>query len=837
MTITMLSMTNISVGHASAYYTKENYYLQTEAKWEGRGAESLALTGQVEREEFHNLINGRAPDGIELVTAAKGKHRAGVDLTFSAPKSASILSEVAGDIRIREAHEKAVRTALNYAEANFSQARVTRDGVTQRVDTGNLVIAAFPHYVSRELDPQIHSHAVVMNMTLRPDGRWRALSNEELYAHKMLLGQIYRNELGAELSRLGYAIEVTDGRHGLFEEKGVGRELIEDFSQRSGQIKEKVTSLRASGQYPNASQQKLREIATLGSRVAKRDVDMETVRETWKDRLHERVYAIEDMQKNALYEGQKTRSQKAHQRDGIDTAIRGLETMTAVWSRQDMLKEALKIEAGTLRVSDAEKRIEGLLKGRGLVLLENDRYTTREAIRTELSIIDSVEKRRETMSAIDKERTTSLIESKAPYLNEGQRNAVLHVTTSRDGVVGIQGYAGSGKTTMLRVAREIWESGGYTVKAMGFTGKAAEALEREAGIKATTVHGFRADGKAGREVWVIDEASMVGNRQMLEILEKAQENRAKVVLVGDVKQLQPIEAGRAFHVLQERRVLKTAHVTEIMRQKDRLLKEAIRAVTKEDNPGKAAVILKRQGAVKEVVDRQERLMAIAGEYLSVEKDIRSKTIIVTAQNRDRVDINEYVRQGLKERGKLLTKERLHTVSIPKSLSGMDKLQAFNYGIGDEIAFIAGNKTIGVARGEKGLITDTKDNRLTVKIGDRTVSFAPERYQRFRTYERVEREFATGDQVVFLKNDNTLGVRNGTIGAVVGTDNEGLKVETAKGIKEVDLSSYNHVDYGYALTVHKSQGQTVDRVIVNIDTKQERSNNANSFYVAISRARE
>jgi len=165
------------------------------------------------------------------------------------------------------------------------------------------------------------------------------------------------------------------------------------------------------------------------------------------------------------------------------------------------------------------------------------------------------------------------------------------------------------------------------------------------------------------------------------------------------------------------------------------------------------------------------------------------------------------------------------------------LQSFNYRLGDEIAFIADNKTIGVVRGEKGLVIETRDNNLTVQVGDRTVSFGPDKYQRFRTYERVEREFSTGDQVVFLKNDNTLGVRNGTMGTVVAIEEASLKIETAKGIKEINLSSYNHLDYGYALTVHKSQGQTVDRVIVNIDTKQERSNNANSFYVAISRARE
>jgi len=384
----MLSLTNISAGQADGYYLKDNYYLKTEAQWHGKGAQSLGLTGQVRRAEFHALINGRAPDGTAMVTAPNGRHRAGLDLTFSAPKSVSILAEVAGDTRVREAHEEAVRTALNYAEINFSQARVTRDGVTLRVDTGNLIIAAFGHSISREPDPQIHTHAVVMNMTLRPDGKWRALSNERLYANKMLLGQIYRNELGARLKELGYAIEITNEPKGLFEVRGLDRDLIEHFSRRSAQIDAKVAALMASGRYPNAGEHRLREVATLDSRAAKRDVEMKTLVESWHERLGERGLSVERIKEKALSEAHREAGREVPHMDGLDAAIHELEMKAAVWSRQEMLREALKREAGSLRVSDAEKRIEGLLKGRRLVLLAGDRFTTREAMRTELANSD-----------------------------------------------------------------------------------------------------------------------------------------------------------------------------------------------------------------------------------------------------------------------------------------------------------------------------------------------------------------------------------------------------------------------------------------------------------------
>jgi len=153
----VLSITNITAGHGGRYYSEDNYYLRSRSEWQGRGVAYLGLSGEVGGAEFKALLNGRNLDGDVLVRSAGNRHRAVVDMTFSAPKGVSILYGVAGDERLREAHERAVSLALGYAEADFSQARVTKDGVTRRVDTGNLVIATFGHDLSRELDPQLHT--------------------------------------------------------------------------------------------------------------------------------------------------------------------------------------------------------------------------------------------------------------------------------------------------------------------------------------------------------------------------------------------------------------------------------------------------------------------------------------------------------------------------------------------------------------------------------------------------------------------------------------------------------------------------------------------------------
>ena len=236
---------------AEHYFSQDNYYTTEEgfeqSAWAGKGAAALGLSGGVHREQFMELLEGKV-DGQELgkwvrneETGQKEReHRPGIDLTFSAPKSVSLLAEIAGNEEVSKAHDVAVERAIAYLERVAAQARTTVDGVTSREDTGNLVVAKFRHDTSRELDPQTHTHAVVFNLTKRSDGQWRSLSNEELLGHIKDAGAYYRTELAGQLSALGYEIERThaDGR---FEVKGFTKEQLEHFSQRSGQIEQALS--------------------------------------------------------------------------------------------------------------------------------------------------------------------------------------------------------------------------------------------------------------------------------------------------------------------------------------------------------------------------------------------------------------------------------------------------------------------------------------------------------------------------------------------------------------------------------------------------------------------
>ena len=220
------------------YFKEDNYYSKSEAleqsKWFGNGAKALGLEGKVEGEPFKNLLHGQSPDGSKTLSGKKinlKKHRAGFDLTFSAPKSVSMAVLMGGDRQLEQAHRIAVERALKIIEQQYAQARVWDGKQQQKVNTGKLVVAQFHHTTSREKDPQLHTHCVLINSTQLENGKWRALSNEELYNQKMLLGKVYRNELASECQKLGYEIEKKE--NGLLSIKGYTPEQLNQFAKRS----------------------------------------------------------------------------------------------------------------------------------------------------------------------------------------------------------------------------------------------------------------------------------------------------------------------------------------------------------------------------------------------------------------------------------------------------------------------------------------------------------------------------------------------------------------------------------------------------------------------------
>ena len=290
----MLSTSNLSAHQAAHYYSKEDYYSQEEgvspSRWLGNGAKKLNLSGDVDTEIFQQLLRGQTPDGQNLFSRKVNidKRRAATDFTFSAPKSVSIAALVQQDERVVKAHHQAVAKALSVLEERYAQTRISTETGRQRIKTGNLITAIFTHGTSREVEPQLHSHCVVLNATQLPDGRWFSFSNEQAIANKKLLGQLYQNELAHLLKQQGYEIEPK--AHGQFELKGYAPELLKAFSTRRKQILSLLEEWESEGKKPTASNGKeiqsemlLREAANLKTRKNKPKVtSAERMLKGWK---------------------------------------------------------------------------------------------------------------------------------------------------------------------------------------------------------------------------------------------------------------------------------------------------------------------------------------------------------------------------------------------------------------------------------------------------------------------------------------------------------------------------------------------------------------------------
>jgi conjugative relaxase-like TrwC/TraI family protein len=288
----MLSFSQVkSAGSAGNYYTdKDNYYVigSMDERWQGKGAEALGLEGKVDKQVFTELLQGKLPDGSDLTRIQDGvnKHRPGYDLTFSAPKSVSMLAMLGGDKRLIDAHNRAVTVALNQVES-LASTRVKRDGVSETVLTGNLIIARFNHDTSRAQDPQIHTHSVVINATQNGD-KWQTLASdtvgktgfsENILANRIALGKIYQNSLRADVESMGYKT-VDAGKNGMWEMEGVP---VESFSTRSQELRE------AAG--PDASL-KSRDVAALDTRKSKEAIDPAEKMVEWMNTLKETGFDI-----------------------------------------------------------------------------------------------------------------------------------------------------------------------------------------------------------------------------------------------------------------------------------------------------------------------------------------------------------------------------------------------------------------------------------------------------------------------------------------------------------------------------------------------------------------
>ena len=367
--IIMLSVSpQKSAGSGSSYFEADSYYAHddTRSQWYGKGAEELGLSGAVDKDNFGLVLNGFSPEGSALVSNAgkpdivvpgkrnstgeiieKGSTEIGrrsyIDLTFSVPKSVSLLRHA--DPRIEGAHNRAVERAIREVELNFGHTRKRIEEEIRTVKTDNLVMARFNHYESRELDPQLHSHIVLMNLTKGDDGKWQSIETGDIYKNQLYIGQTYRNELAREMRGLGYEIEVTDRKNGLYEIKGIEREVIDEFSTRRKQVE----ASKKKYEYYQVSDAKKMEYACLDSRRDKNDPEVGDLRKSVEERLEGYAPAFEALKEKALALKQKAPAKGnagITTEECIEMAIEEVTDKQSGFRKEEVLAHGMKAGLG-----------------------------------------------------------------------------------------------------------------------------------------------------------------------------------------------------------------------------------------------------------------------------------------------------------------------------------------------------------------------------------------------------------------------------------------------------------------------------------------------------------
>ncbi len=436
--------------------------------------------------------------------------------------------------------------------------------------------------------------------------------------------------------------------------------------------------------------------------------------------------------------------------------------------------------------------------------------------------------------------TRRAIEQDHSHLNESQRAAVEQILSSRDQVTALEGVAGAGKTTSLAVVREAAEREGYKVEGFAPTSRATQKLA-EAGIESSTLqrHLTRSeephDGQ--KRLFILDESSLASTKQMNEFLHRLKGND-RVLLVGDTRQHEAVEAGRPYQQLQEAGI-ETARLDEIVRQKDPALREVVEQLSR-GNVREAIERLDAQGRVHEIPERDERLKEIAHEYAKKPEG----TLVVSPDNQSRREINDVIHRTMQSGGKVQAREHKQRVLVARQeITGADRQWAAQYEPGSLVRYTRGSKTHGIEAGEYARVerANEKENLVTVKReSGEQVTYDPRRLHGVTLYRETERAFSVGDRVQFTAPNRERHIANRELGTIEKIDDSGnlqLRLDSGRTVA-FNIKESPHLDYGYAVTSHSSQGQTADRVLVYVDTEQagEKLVNSRLAYVAVSRGR-
>jgi conjugative relaxase-like TrwC/TraI family protein len=779
------------------YYTRElatdhEQYLsghgESPGRWYGAGASSLRLEGEASAAGFQAMFEGRDPTTGELLGRPHGRNAVpAFDVVLRPTKSVSILyglGDAATGRAVLAAHHAGLAEAVGYLDGHLGARR--GHGGHEHVSGQGLLAVGFDHRTSREGDPLLHTHLVVANRVQGPDGRWTSLDGRDLYRHRLAADAIYRATYQRELSRTLGVEWTTADTHGNRELAGMPKELVRSFSKRTDQIDAELDRLAADGRERTP---RLVKWTVQATRKPKEHEAPDTLYDRWRQEASERgvdadtlVRQVTGRTANRVQDQTVSEAATGRLFDRL-AGPDGLTTTASTFTRPDVLVALGAGLAGVGR-TELEALADRFLAERAVSVVadravEERRWSTPDLLAVEQRLVTAATDRTGEQTAVASHQVVR--DALTAHLTAGpdQQAMVRDLCQGGQGVALVVGRAGTGKTFALGIARHAWQLDGYRLLAAAPTGIATMSLQGEGFEEVATCDRLLADLDRGweqldgRSVLVVDEAGMVGSRKLGRLLEHAEQARAKVVLVGDDRQLAAIDAGGGFRALRLR--LGASELVENRRQQQAWEREALELV--------------RSGLVEEAVaayQAHDRVVAADSKpaatlallqdwwaaYQDAERD-PSQEVIVLAARRAEVDrLNSVCQELLAARGRL-SHERLQVED--RQLAVGDRVVCGHNAIGE----------LGVANGTRGVITslDAYARTLTLRLDGtdgRTVT--------------LPRSYLDG---------RGRGERN------------------------------RRVDLAYATTGHRAQGLTRGRALVRLTGTED----VNWLYVQLSRARQ
>jgi conjugative relaxase-like TrwC/TraI family protein len=846
--ITMSDSAEGAAKYFDAALATSDYYQKDQGLWGGKGAEMLALSGEVSRGQFIALASNEVPGkGQTLTVRNKEKRTPGYDFCFSVPKSISVYLAEAGDNAVERMVQESFKETMADVEGRM-ETRVRVGGQDADRVTGNLVYAWFVHRETRPIDgmpdPHFHIHAYVFNATFdAEEKRWKAGQFMNIKGDAPFYEAAFNARLASKLLKEGYGIRRTDRS---FELSSVSRELIEKFSKRTQEIEElarqEYTVLTAKAralvaqtgmEFGDAFAQVK---AELGAKTRKSKTEAAKLTSTeqlanWRTQM--------TTQERASLSTERVKG--AGTQNLLDPELAKILAVSHLFERSSVARElhaaGMLLRRGIGRVSVDQAKAFAASDLRFIRPNSAARFvTTREVLREEADMLKTVEAGRDQHEEIGRGGAWKPV-SGVVARNEEQAAAVEHILSSRDLVTSVRGVAGTGKTTMLQEAvRAIAGLSGKDVLVFAPSSSATEVLRGQGFTASETIQRLMTSEMlqdvARSKILLVDEAGFLSAKQMLWVVKFAAENECRLILCGDTRQHHGVERGDSLRVMEKAGVVAQAALTKIFRQQVPALRDAIQDLA-QGRTESGFDKLDRFGAIQEIEDNATRLEAIAHKHLEAIREKKTSLVVAPTHGECRA-LAKAVRETLKKEGLVSGAEQTVTRLQKLNLTKSQREDAINYHDGNLIEFhrmAAG----GFKSGQQWRVVRRESSTAIVVAKDaQEKALSLSHAGKFNVYESQTISLAAGDRIRITKNFQSNGkkFRNNELHTVTGIGEGKIIVEKGEIIPRGGL----HIDQGFVVTSHAAQGKMVDQVIVSVPVESFSQTNEAQFHVSMSRAR-